>query len=105
VLVVFFLESFVNAYVGELITEEMATKRDFKYLAILDHKSHLHTTDNKKRKAMKKSFNDVRVVVNGKNYFSCLFQHDAIFIKYEIYYRRVITFFSQGHDSESTEAK
>ena len=28
----------------------MATKRDFKYLAILDHKSHLGTIDNKKRK-------------------------------------------------------
>ncbi len=26
----------------------MATKRDFKYLAILDHRSHLYTTDNKK---------------------------------------------------------
>jgi hypothetical protein len=68
---IFFLfESFINAYVGELITEEMATKRDFKYLAILDHTSHLCTTDNKKRKQpMKNSFNDVRIVVDGKNSF------------------------------------
>jgi hypothetical protein len=52
----------MNAYVGELITEEMATKRDFKYLAILDHKSHLYTNDNKKRKRC----NDVRIS-DGKN--------------------------------------
>jgi hypothetical protein len=57
----------MNAYVGELITEEMATKRDFKYLAILDHKSHLYTYDNKKRKQpMKNSCNDVRIS-DGKN--------------------------------------
>jgi hypothetical protein len=48
----------------------MATKRDFKYLAILDHKSHLCTTDNKKRKQpMTTSLNDVRIVMDGKNSF------------------------------------
>jgi hypothetical protein len=47
--------------VGELITEDMATKRDFKYLAILDHKSHLYTTDSKKRKPAMKDMSD------GKN--------------------------------------
>jgi len=75
----------------------MATKRDFKYLAILDHKSHLHTADNKKRnKPMKNSFNDVRVVVNGKNYFILIlfyFKYNALFSKYKIYYRHVIIFF------------
>lgn len=44
------LLSFINAYVGELITEEMAADRDFKYLAILDHKSHLSTSNANKRK-------------------------------------------------------
>ncbi|CAF3070125.1 unnamed protein product [Rotaria sp. Silwood2] len=60
--------SFINAYVGELITEEIATKRDFKYLAILDHKSHLNTTDNKKRKAspIKNKLNNVGIL-NGKS--------------------------------------
>ncbi|CAF1044890.1 unnamed protein product [Adineta ricciae] len=48
--------SFLNAYVGELITEQMARKRDFKYLAILDHKSHVHTIGNKKRKGSKKGY-------------------------------------------------
>lgn len=68
-LYLFFFESFINAYVGELITEEIATKRDFKYLAILDHKSHVNTTtDNKKQKQpMKKSLNNVKMIVNGKN--------------------------------------
>ncbi|CAF3631709.1 unnamed protein product [Adineta steineri] len=55
--------SFMNAYVGELITEEMATKRDFKYLAILDHTSHLYTNDNNKRKqSMKNCFNYNRII-------------------------------------------
>lgn len=45
----FFLCSFINAYVGELVSEEMAATRDFKYLAILDHKSHLYTHQTKKR--------------------------------------------------------
>ncbi|CAF4529328.1 unnamed protein product [Rotaria sp. Silwood1] len=61
--------SFINAYVGELITEEMATKRDFKYLAILDHKSHLNTTDNKKRteSPIKDKLNDISILnVRGR---------------------------------------
>ena len=37
--------SFINAYVGELITEDMAVERDFTYLAILDHKSLLYSND------------------------------------------------------------
>ncbi|UJR36083.1 hypothetical protein I4U23_028819 [Adineta vaga] len=53
--------SFLNAYVGELITETMARKRDFKYLAILDHRSHGHTTGRKKRKkSMKNCLNYMR---------------------------------------------
>ena len=45
----------------------MATKRDFKYLAILDHKSHLYTTDNNQRKeVVKNNLNDVRIL-SGKN--------------------------------------
>ncbi|CAF4258289.1 unnamed protein product [Rotaria sp. Silwood2] len=63
--------SFINAYVGELITEEIATKRDFKYLAILDHKSHLNTTDNKKRKAspIKNKLNNVGILNGRKKTF------------------------------------
>ena len=37
--------SFINAYVGELITEDMAIERDYTYLAILDHKSLLRSND------------------------------------------------------------
>ncbi|CAF0786002.1 unnamed protein product [Rotaria sordida] len=60
--------SFINAYVGELITEQMAAKRDFKYLAILDHKSHLTATNNKNRKesSIKNKLDDVRIL-NAKN--------------------------------------
>ena len=53
---IFYFNSFLNAYVGELITERIARKRDFKYLAILDHKSHVHTIGNKKRKGSKKGY-------------------------------------------------
>ncbi|CAF1263192.1 unnamed protein product [Rotaria magnacalcarata] len=52
--------SFINAYVGELINGDMAANRDFKYLAILDHQSHLETNDNKNRQqVMKNNLNDV----------------------------------------------
>lgn len=51
---IFCFNSFLNAYVGELITERIARKRDFKYLAILDHKSHVCTIGNKKRKSSRK---------------------------------------------------
>jgi hypothetical protein len=45
----------------------MATKRDYKYLAILDHKSHLLlTNDNKKRKRPVKTRSDNARVLNGK---------------------------------------
>jgi hypothetical protein len=57
--------SFINAYVGELITEEMATKRDFKYLAILDHKSHLYTTD--RNQSIKNCINHVRILGDGND--------------------------------------
>lgn len=68
--------SFINAYVGELITEEIATKRDFKYLAILDHKSHLYTGENKKQKAaMKACFNHVRIMDEGKRVIDIFDDH------------------------------
>jgi hypothetical protein len=64
----------------------MAIKRDFKYLAILDHKSHLYTTDkNKKRKKiMKNTCNDVRVIVDGKIYFREL-RFDSIYFNITIF--------------------
>jgi len=74
----------MNAYVGELITEEMATKRDFKYLAILDHKSHLYTNDNKKRKQpMKNSWNDVRIS-DGKNSMLWIYVIKLRFLLYSV---------------------
>lgn len=48
--------SFINAYTGELITEEMASTRDYKYLAILDHKSHLSTNGHQKRQSSRPGY-------------------------------------------------
>jgi len=49
--------SFINAYSGELITEEMAAKRDYKYLASLDHKSRLSmNNEQKNREKVAKGF-------------------------------------------------
>lgn len=61
----FVVFSFINAYVGELITEEMAMKRDFKYLAMLDHKSMFGTMGKKKRQQVYTQH--VKLITNGKD--------------------------------------
>lgn len=47
----------------------MAAKRDFKYLAVLDHKSHLNTNDNQKRKTPTKNDSKNVRILNGRILF------------------------------------